>query len=333
LGEIPLPKSVQEALEPPYPAGTLAEARVTSTGLLSELVTQYVCPRRRFVLMTNAGLVRFEKARPIDILRSLLEKNIPEQIEEFFKSYGPIEAAAMCVALAVSGTESNAVILAAKRAFDDPRLTGEPTIVEDSFAQNQENNGGSFNMGRAIVQPVLTFSSAQRGLFLFTARIMSSTWERPIIVPVRAPAQAQLNSNARPTSPAMMIANKALGAVQAAARYMSEEPALVCSMDATLLATLQDRLLPLVTFLRQRRPRISSGVDMSQTKRRRVRSSGSEMTALQEEERSLSALSAMVSRTAQALSLISIVIADERFSRVADMLPSAVRKELSQVCV
>ena len=131
----------------------------------------------------------------------------------------------------------------------------------------------------------------------------------------------------------MMIANKALGAVQAAARYMSEEPALVCSMDATLLATLQDRLLPLVTFLRQRRPRISSGVDMSQTKRRRVRSSGSEMTALQEEERSLSALSAMVSRTAQALSLISIVIADERFSRVADMLPSAVRKELSQVCV
>ena len=333
LGEIPLPKSVQEALEPPYPAGTLPEARVTTTGLLSELVTQYVCPRRRFVLMTNAGLVRFEKARPIDILRSLLEKNIPEQIEEFFKSYGPIEAAAMCVALAVSGAESNAIILAAKRAFDDPRLTGEPTIVEDSYAQNQENNGGSFNMGRAIVQPILTFSSAQRGLFLFTARIMSSTWERPIIVPVRAPAQTQFNSNARPTSPAMMIANKALGAVQAAARYMSEEPALVCSMDATLLATLQDRLLPLVTFLRQRRPRISSGVDMSQNKRRRVRSSGSEMTALQEEERSLSALSAMVSRTAQALSLISIIIADERFSRVADMLPSAIRKELSQVCI
>ena len=75
-----------------------------------------------------------------------------------------------------SGSESNAVILAAKRAFDDPRLTGEPSIVEDSYAQNQENNGGSFNMGRAIVQPVLTFSSAQRGLYLFTARIMSSTW-------------------------------------------------------------------------------------------------------------------------------------------------------------
>jgi nuclear pore complex protein Nup155 len=70
---------------------------------------------------------------------------------------------------------------------------------------------------------------------------------------------------------------------------------------------------------------------MSQTKRRRVRSSGSELTALQEEERSLSALSALVSRTAQALSLIRIIITDERFSRVADMLPSTIRKELSQV--
>ena len=331
LGEIPMPKSVQDAIDPPYPTGTLPEARVKSTGLLSELVTQYMCPRRTFVLMTNAGLVRFEKARPIDTLRSVLEKNIPEQIEEFFKSYGPIEAAAMCVALSVSGSESNAVILAAKRAFDDPRLTGEPSIVEDSYAQNQENNGGSFNMGRAIVQPVLTFSSAQRGLYLFTARIMSSTWERAIIVPVRAPVQTNLNGNSRPLSPAMKIANKALGAVQAAARYMSEEPALRCSLDPTLLKNLHDRLMPLVTFLKQRRPRISSGATMSQTKRRRVRSSGSELTALQEEERSLSALSALVSRTAQALSLIRIIITDERFSRVADMLPSAIRKELSQV--
>jgi hypothetical protein len=39
----------------------------------------------------------------------------------------------------------------------------------------------------------------------------------------------------------------------------------------------------------------------------------------------------LVSRTAQALSLIRIIITDERFSRVADMLPSAIRKELSQV--
>ena len=331
LGEIPMPRSVQDAIDPPYPSGTLPEARIKSTGLLSELVTQYVCPRRRFVLMTNAGLVRFEKARPIDTLQSVLEKNIPEQIEEFFKSYGPIEAAAMCVALAVSGSESNAMTLAAKRAFDDPRLTGEPTIVEDNYPQNQENNSGSFNMGRAIVQPVLTYSSAQRGLYLFTARIMSSTWERAILVPVRAPIQTNLNGSLRPQSPAMKIANTALNAVQAAARYMSEEPALRCSMDTALLKSLHERLIPLVAFLRQRRPRISSGATMSQSKRRRIRSSGNELTALQEEERSLTALTSLVSRTAQALSLITIIIADERFSRVADMLPSSVRKELSQV--
>ena len=331
LGEIPMPRSVQDAIDPPYPSGTLPEARIKSTGLLSELVTQYVCPRRRFVLMTNAGLVRFEKARPIDTLQSVLEMNIPEQIEEFFKSYGPIEAAAMCVALAVSGSESNAMTLAAKRAFDDPRLTGEPTIVEDNYPQNQENNSGSFNMGRAIVQPVLTYSSAQRGLYLFTARIMSSTWERAILVPVRAPIQTNLNGSLRPQSPAMKIANTALNAVQAAARYMSEEPALRCSMDTALLRSLHERLIPLVAFLRQRRPRISSGATMSQSKRRRIRSSGNELTALQEEERSLAALTSLVSRTAQALSLITIIIADERFSRVADMLPSSVRKELSQV--
>lgn len=331
LGEIPMPKSVRDAMDPPYPTGTLPEARVKSVGLLSELVTQYLCPRRRFVLMTNSGLVSFEKARPIDTLRIVLEQSIPEQIEEFFKNYGPVEAAAMCVALSVSGSESNAIILAAKRAFDDPRLTGEPTIVEDGYAQNQENDGGSFNMGRAIVQPVLTFSSAQRGLYLFTARIMSSTWERSIIVPVRAPIQASTNGSSRPQSPAMKIANKALGAVQAAARYMSEEPALRCSMDTELLKDLHNRLIPLANFLKQRRPRISSGMSLAQNKRRRVRSGGNELTALQEEERSLSALHALVNRTAQALSLISIVIADERFSRIADMLPSVTRKELAQV--
>jgi nuclear pore complex protein Nup155 len=129
----------------------------------------------------------------------------------------------------------------------------------------------------------------------------------------------------------MKIANKALGAVQAAARYMSEEPALRCSMDTELLKDLHNRLIPLANFLKQRRPRISSGMSLAQNKRRRVRSGGNELTALQEEERSLSALHALVNRTAQALSLISIVIADERFSRIADMLPSATRKELAQV--
>ena len=129
----------------------------------------------------------------------------------------------------------------------------------------------------------------------------------------------------------MKIANKALGAVQAAARYMSEEPALRCSMDITLLKNLHDRLVPLATFLKQRRPRISTGANMSANKRRRLRSTGNELTALQEEERSLSALAALVSRTSQALSFISIIVADERFSRVADTLPSAIRKELSQV--
>jgi nuclear pore complex protein Nup155 len=102
-------------------------------------------------------------------------------------------------------------------------------------------------------------------------------------------------------------------------------------MDTELLKDLHNRLIPLANFLKQRRPRISSGMSLAQNKRRRVRSGGNELTALQEEERSLSALHALVNRTAQALSLISIVIADERFSRIADMLPSATRKELAQV--
>ena len=102
-------------------------------------------------------------------------------------------------------------------------------------------------------------------------------------------------------------------------------------MDTERLKDLHNRLIPLANFLKQRRPRISSGMSLAQNKRRRVRSGGNELTALQEEERSLSALHALVNRTAQALSLISIVIADDRFSRIADMLPSVTRKELAQV--
>jgi hypothetical protein len=55
MGEVPLPPSVMRDLNPPYPIGAPKELALAPRPLLSELATQHVAPRRRFVIVTNAG--------------------------------------------------------------------------------------------------------------------------------------------------------------------------------------------------------------------------------------------------------------------------------------
>ena len=107
VGEIPPPIGVQRDLDPPYPVGAPRELTTQPRPLRSELATQHLgAPRRKFVVVTNAGIVTVEKSRPLDALSKILVSDAPEPLVNFFKSYGQAEAATMCLAIAVGASES-----------------------------------------------------------------------------------------------------------------------------------------------------------------------------------------------------------------------------------
>ena len=175
MGEVPPPPAAMRDLDPPFPQGA-GSARPGLTANKphaaelrgSELATQHVAPRRKFVLVTNAGVVLIEKARPVDALRELLLDDVHEHLMRFFGAYGQAEAATMCLAVALgacaetpagrsetdgratgarvgagadvgdffsarTATPAAAAACAerARLALEDPRLTGEPRVEED----------------------------------------------------------------------------------------------------------------------------------------------------------------------------------------------------------
>ncbi|EEH60363.1 uncharacterized protein MICPUCDRAFT_38075 [Micromonas pusilla CCMP1545] len=278
VGEVPPPRSVTRDLDPPFPLGAPRDLTTAPARLRTELATQFVAPRRRFVAVTNAGIVQLEKARPLDALCKLLAGDVHEQIAQFFRTHGQSEAATMCLAIAVGGATDarassefevdaanarggatpsprggadrdagaggyfggspspsprtgafgsasrrtiigspgaggtpgssspaaggfdggyeraslGAATLAerARRALEDPRLTGEPHVDEDGVDGGGGGSipggggGGPFDMGRAVVQPVLRYSGAHRAAYAYAARLLQSTWDRPLAVVV-----------------------------------------------------------------------------------------------------------------------------------------------------
>lgn len=44
-------------------------------------------------------MLEFEKRRPVDVLQQMFEERSSTKLEQFFKSYGPAEVAAMCFLL------------------------------------------------------------------------------------------------------------------------------------------------------------------------------------------------------------------------------------------
>ena len=53
-------------------------------------------------------MLELEKRRPVDILQQLMEERSTSKMDQFFKSYGAPEVAAMCFSL-VTSTEPNSV--------------------------------------------------------------------------------------------------------------------------------------------------------------------------------------------------------------------------------
>ena len=49
-----------------------------------------------------SGVLELEKRRPVDVLQQMLEERSNSKLEQFFKSYGAAEVAAMCILLVTS---------------------------------------------------------------------------------------------------------------------------------------------------------------------------------------------------------------------------------------
>lgn len=54
--------------------------------------------------------------------------------------------------------------------------------VKDEGLGVSGGGGSSFDMGRAVTEPVLQFSAAYEGLCLVSARLLKPVWEQPVVV-------------------------------------------------------------------------------------------------------------------------------------------------------
>ena len=75
-------------------------ARQPDLAMRDELTTQLSLQPPRFVVINTAGVVELEKRRPVDTLALILEERSTAKLEQFFRSYGAAEVAAMCFMLA-----------------------------------------------------------------------------------------------------------------------------------------------------------------------------------------------------------------------------------------
>ncbi|KAI8913954.1 Non-repetitive/WGA-negative nucleoporin C-terminal-domain-containing protein [Powellomyces hirtus] len=191
--------------------------------LLNELATQLETPARCFRLLTNQGLWRLKKLRPIDILCELIATS-PDQrsggFEEFFNTYGAAEACAMCLAVACrhpasessfkeyAGNNHAHLASAASRLFDD--FGGVPSVAQP----NQGNFDMSGPLGYALPSPEIAYSGRHDGLALYLSRLLRPVWKNRVVV-----KEKRLLSNFSPHS-----LNDLLSALQNLSSFLDERP-------------------------------------------------------------------------------------------------------------
>ena len=115
-------------------------------------------------------------------------------------------------------------------------------------------------------------------------------------------------------------------ALRSAARFIGEDLVLQLSVEPETLETIEQRLRPIEKYLQTRKPRTSS--QLTPVKRRKLA-----LNAAREEENSMDALLALVSRASQAICLLKLCSETDDFSSVAAALPHETRVTLTQVRV
>ena len=211
ISEVPVPEALSSAV--PRHAG--AGNPVPGAGIRQDLLLQHVMPPRRYVILSNVGLVEVERLRPVDILGQLLREGNKERLLQFFKSHGIAEACAMCLVLGTpvataesveaaelaslfqkayglscsdahfvkrAVTASAVTADAARKVYEDVTFTGEP--IQDAAAPAAGTSGGGYGAeapGPAAAAPKVHLSGAYEGLALYTARLLSPLWEHALM--------------------------------------------------------------------------------------------------------------------------------------------------------
>ncbi|KAI8826080.1 Non-repetitive/WGA-negative nucleoporin C-terminal-domain-containing protein [Fimicolochytrium jonesii] len=164
--------------------------RPEAGNVLNELATQLEGPARSFRVLTNQGIWRLKKLRPLDILCENIitpeEQRSGGGFEEFLHVYGSAEACAMCLAVACQHPASETLfqehvgskgllISTASRLFDD--FGGQP-----SMAQLNSGFDGSGPLGYAMYSPEIRHSGRHDGLALYLTRVLKPVWKNKVVV-------------------------------------------------------------------------------------------------------------------------------------------------------
>ncbi|ETW04792.1 hypothetical protein H310_03929 [Aphanomyces invadans] len=145
--------------------------------MLSELVTQFFQPTRRFMVLTNAGLHTFQKVRPIDHLVHILQTNptpgkeLTAKLTHFVKCFGRAETCAMLFVIA-TGEPRAYTMVALQSIFE---FGGQPGVSGSPSPSAGGVNGGNHS-NRFILTDDMCMSYHHDGLVKFLARILRPFW-------------------------------------------------------------------------------------------------------------------------------------------------------------
>ena len=105
-----------------------SSATQSDLAMRDELTTQLRLMPCQFVVINTAGVVELEKRRPVDTFALILEEKNTGKLEQFFRSYGAAEVAAMCFMLA---TQSPSLL---------PQASCLHFIPSQSFPNTRQHN-------------------------------------------------------------------------------------------------------------------------------------------------------------------------------------------------
>jgi len=104
-----------------------SSATQSDLAMRDELTTQLRLMPSQYVVINTAGVVELEKRRPVDTFALILEEKNTGKLEQFFRSYGAAEVAAMCFMLA---TQSPSLL---------PQASCVPLIPSQSYPKSWQN--------------------------------------------------------------------------------------------------------------------------------------------------------------------------------------------------
>ncbi|KAF6766148.1 nucleoporin Nup157/170 [Ephemerocybe angulata] len=165
---------------PPIPPNTPAPSSI------NELATQFTEPASQFLLMTNVGLTFLMKRRAIDYLKAALEELLQEQavqpIVEFRDSFGREQTCAMLLGLASGNTFLDGVEASSPGAVSviSPELQMKAKSAFYDFGERPVWTERPTYGTAAESKGTVTYSGRRDGLAIYFSRLIRSIWKANI---------------------------------------------------------------------------------------------------------------------------------------------------------